>query len=118
MDPRVHALIHTLHGDLTQQVPVSRLALLVGASPSRLRALFKRDTGLPPSRYLKHLRLDHARTLLCTTHFSVKEIMVAVGCADESHFVRDFEKSYGHSPKRYRALHSASTSQNCERTSQ
>ena len=118
MDRRVDALTHILDGNLTQQVPVSRLAVLVGMSPSRLRALFKRDTGLPPSRYLKHFRLDHARTLLCTTYFSVKEIMVAVGFSDESHFVRDFEKSYGLSPRRYRERHSASPSQNCERTGQ
>ena len=80
----------------------AKLAALVNLSPSRLHQLFKEETGLPPARYLRRLRMRRARELLETTHLSVKQVMAAIGLTDESHFVRDFKKSCGLTPARYR----------------
>ena len=95
-----------------------QMAELVNVSVPHLCDLFKKETGTPAARSVKLAKMDISTDLLTGTFLSVKEIVEMSGFRDESHFVRDFEKSYGHSPKRYRALHSASTSQNCERTSQ
>jgi len=46
--------------------------------------------------------LAHDPASLRRTWQSVKEIMAAVGCSDQSHFVKDFERAYGLSPCRYR----------------
>lgn len=78
------------------------LARAVNLSPSRLHSLFKQETGLPPARYLRLLRLSEARRLLETTFLTVKQVMARVGAADESHFVRDFRKAFGMTPARYR----------------
>jgi transcriptional regulator GlxA family with amidase domain len=80
----------------------ARLAKSVRLSPGRLRYLFKREMGIPPSRYIRRLRMRQAAALLTTTFLSVKEIMARVGLGDESHFVRDFEAIYGLPPTRYR----------------
>ena len=64
--------------------------------------LFKSITGVPPAKYLKGLRMQQAATLLTTTFLSVKEIVRRVGLTDESHFVRDFKRLYGHTPSNYR----------------
>jgi AraC-like DNA-binding protein len=37
-----------------------------------------------------------------TTNLSIKEIANQVGVHDDSHFVRDFQKTYGMSPRSFR----------------
>src|ERR671938_118276 len=83
--------------------PANKFAALVNLSPSRLHQLFKDETGLPPAKYLRRLRMEQARALLESSYLSVKEVMRQVGVTDESHFVRDFKKTYGAPPARYRA---------------
>jgi len=46
--------------------------------------------------------MKQAKELLETSYLSVKEVMVQVGVTDESHFVRDFKRSYGYTPAKYR----------------
>ena len=102
MDPRVRQAINLLSEDLSRDLDFKALAASVNLSPSRLRHLFKDDTGLTPARYLKHLRLERARELLEGSFLRLKEVMPLVGINDESHFVRDFKKAHGLPPKRYR----------------
>jgi transcriptional regulator GlxA family with amidase domain len=47
--------------------------------------------------------LQKSKELLETTFLSVKEIMVAVGFADLSHFVRDYKQQFGETPSQTRA---------------
>lgn len=102
MDYRVRSAIALAEECLQRGWTPARLAEAVNLSPSRLHQLFKRETGMPPARYLRLLRMQSARALLETTHLSVKQVMARVGVTDESHFVRDFKKTYGHTPARYR----------------
>jgi AraC-like DNA-binding protein len=104
MDYRVQSVIALLEKHLQRDWTAGRLSQCVNLSPSRLHQLFKEETGVPPARYLRLLRMGRAKELLETTHLSVKEIMARVGVADESHFVRDFKKAYGATPARYRQL--------------
>ena len=103
MDYRVTSVIDNIQRDLCQATDWHKVASSVGLSPSGLRLLFRQNIGVPPSKYLKHLRLERARELLCQdANKLVKEIMAAVGFSDESHFVRDFKELYGESPRQYR----------------
>jgi len=102
MDYRVRKAIALAEECLHKGWSAAKLAEQVNLSPSRLHQLFKEETGVPPARYLRQLRLRCARELLETTHLSVKQVMAAVGVADASHFVRDFKRSCGLTPARYR----------------
>jgi transcriptional regulator GlxA family with amidase domain len=102
MDLRIERLVALMKGDLTQRLPLSRMAQLVNLSSPRLCYLFKTESGISASRYLKSLRMEEAAVLLSTTFLSVKEIMVRVGLGDGSHFVKDFKKIYGMTPTAYR----------------
>ncbi|MCM3902856.1 MAG: AraC family transcriptional regulator [Pyrinomonadaceae bacterium] len=102
MDQRVLTVIALMKDDPRRALPLSRLAQSVNLSPTRLWYLFKAETGTPPARYLRTLRMQDAVTLLVTTFFSVKEIMARVGFTDESHFVRDFKRIHGVTPTEYR----------------
>ena len=102
MDHRVRQVIALAEESLHKGWTPAKLAALVNLSPSRLHQLFKGETGLPPARYLRRLRMRRAKELLETTHLSVKQVMAFVGLTDESHFVRDFKKACGLTPARYR----------------
>jgi AraC-like DNA-binding protein len=103
MEHRVRKVIALAEESLHKGWSPAKFAGLVNLSPSRLHQLFKEETGLPPARYLRQLRMRRAKELLETTHLSVKQVMAGVGLTDESHFVRDFKKSCGLTPARYRA---------------
>lgn len=102
MDQRVLTVIALMKHDPRRALPLSRLAESVNLSPTRLCYLFKAETGTPPARYLRELRMQDATTLLANTFLSVKEIIAQVGFTDESHFVRDFKRIYGVTPTQYR----------------
>jgi len=62
---------------------------------------------MTPAQYLKSVRIHQAKELLETTLLSVKEIRARLGINDESHFVRDFKKTYGLPPLQYRIRYHA-----------
>jgi len=105
VDPRVQFVTGVMGRRLDRPLALDELSKTLNLSASRLRHIFKSETGTSPSQYLKSLRLRAARDLAATTFLSVKEIMVQVGIHDESHFVRDFERVHGVSPSQYRAAH-------------
>jgi len=79
------------------------MARSVQLSPSRLRHLFKAETGVTPAQHLKSLRMREAKKIMGAAYFSAKEVMTKVGLSDKSHFERDFKKTYGLTPAQYRA---------------
>ena len=106
MDSRIRQAIAFMEENLSAKVTENELAHRAGLTAQHFCVLFKGETGETPARYLNRLRMDKARELLDLddhSHFSIKEIATNVGCNDLSHFVRDFQKRFGLSPKRYRA---------------
>lgn len=102
MDARVEKVVTRMREEFRRDPSFSEMAEVVNLSPSRLRYLFKKETGVAPAHYLKTFRLEQAKELLKTTFLSVKEIIRSVGVNDQSHFIREFKKSYGLTPAQYR----------------
>ena len=103
MDHRVQIVISLMKKDLRKELTLDEMSRVVNITPSHLCRLFKAETGGPPAKYFKQLRMQKAREMLETTPLSVKQIMSGVGILDESHFVRDFKYAYGLPPAKYRA---------------
>ena len=104
MDRRIELVISKIATETSSSWQVAELAELVNLSASRLRHLFKQETGTTPAHYLKELRLQKAELLLRTTFLSVKVIVSRVGLSSVGHFVRDFKRTYGASPTAYRRV--------------
>ena len=104
MDQRVQIVRSAIEKDCRRAWTITALARLVNLSPSRLRHLFKANTGMTTSQFLREVRLSEAEKLLRTTFLRVKEIMNRVGFLDESHFGHEFKKAYGMSPSKYRSV--------------
>jgi transcriptional regulator GlxA family with amidase domain len=103
MDQRVQVVIARIDKDLQCEFSHEDLAHFVNLSSSRLRHLFKTETGLSSVQYLKARRLQKAKELIETTFLSMKQIMNMVGLRDKGHFAKDFKKAYGVTPAQHRA---------------
>ena len=117
MDRRIEVVISKLESDVSKAWGIVEVAQLVNLSSSRLRHLFKTETGKTPTQYLKDLRLRNAELLLRTTFLSVKEIVNRIGLTTSSHFVRDFKNEYGLTPTMYRSLARPTTPPGCRKGS-
>ncbi len=102
MDRRVRVTIETMEQRLRDPLAIRELAAAVDVSPSRLAHLFVHETGTSPTRFLRALRMRRAASLLERTSLAVKDVMQEVGCADPSHFSRDFRSHHGVPPTEYR----------------
>lgn len=85
-----------------ETITLSRLALLVNISESRLSHAFKESFGMCPINYLVAFRLERALQLL-QSDMSIGEVSRAVGYEDPLYFSRIFKKKYGSSPSKARA---------------
>jgi transcriptional regulator GlxA family with amidase domain len=108
MDRRIEIVISKMKSD-PGSCQISALAQSIKLSVSRLRHLFKQETGVTPARYLKAIRLQKAELLIRTTFMPLKEILIRVGLRSDSHFWREFRKAYGMSPADYRNVYGLTT---------
>jgi len=87
---------------LDEEFSLGRLAKQAGMSEFHFNRLFKRATGVPPSRFLIKLRIDAACKLLRETTKSVITVANEIGYSNPSHFAQLFRKETGLSPTHYR----------------
>ena len=111
MDWRVKKVIRQLREPPTPDTrfTVNHLAATVNLSASRLRHLFKTETGMALKKCMVESRLQIAKRLLENTSLSVKEVAAKLGYFYESQFVRDFKRMYQVSPAQYRREHRTTT---------
>jgi two-component system response regulator YesN len=112
MEKRIEAVVAFMETDLRLQVNLDKIAVLVNLSPSRLRHVFKEETGMSLKKYQKNLRMQKARELLEESFMSVKQIMVETGIMDRKYFARSFREAFGATPTQHRRLLAAQTKLN------
>lgn len=103
MDGRVKAVIDLMEESMSRQLSIPTLARNVNLSSTRLRQLFRKETGGSPVEYLTKLRVKRAAQLLRSTFLSIKEISSLCGVRDGGYFVRELKKQYGLTPSAFRA---------------
>ncbi len=97
VDRRVARALRAIDERLNDAPDLSELAGLAAASPSHLRALFRRDVGLSIKRYRLWARLRRALTLLASGR-ALTDAAVAAGFADAAHLTRTFRAMFGTTP--------------------
>lgn len=78
------------------------LATLVHLSVSQLGRAFTRRLGMPPMRYLAHIRAHRLAELLVETDLPIGVAMTKVGWRSRGHAARQFTDVVGISPSEYR----------------
>lgn len=84
-----------------RNISVSSLAKACGVSEVYLRRLFIASFGVSPKEYIILKRIEYAKALLSSGHFSVSEIGAMCGYSEPCHFSREFSRRVGISPSKY-----------------
>jgi AraC family transcriptional regulator len=85
-----------------EQIPLATLAQLARLSPYHFCRAFKQSFGMPPHRYHKARRIEHAKALLAQPTCSVTQIALKIGFSETSSFTVAFRKATGSTPTAYR----------------
>jgi AraC-like DNA-binding protein len=95
-----------LHDGFAEDLSADDLAGAVGLSRFQLYRQFRERYGVPPSAYLRQVRLREARRRLAAGA-AIAEAAFATGFADQSHLTRWFRRTYGITPRVYQQGRSA-----------
>ena len=87
----------------SSEIAVEDLCRLCNYSPAYLRKLFVKYFQMPPTKYIRHLKLEQAKNMLVLTHKPVSQVAREAGYKDIAHFDRVFKKETGVAPLEYRS---------------
>jgi AraC-like DNA-binding protein len=91
---------HLLDDRFPEDLSADDLAAAVGLSRFQVTRRFQLAYGMPPSAYLRQVRLRDARRRLATGE-AIGTAAVSSGFADQSHLTRWFRRTYGITPGVY-----------------
>ncbi|MFC5469125.1 response regulator [Cohnella suwonensis] len=101
-----HHLINRIASYIEDQLPISvtvkQLADMFHLSAGHLSVLFKKETGLTISDYVKGLRMKKAKECLQDPTIKIYEVAERVGFQTPAYFTYQFKKSEGCTPQEYR----------------
>jgi AraC family transcriptional regulator len=87
---------------LSEELTIVKMAAVVHMSQFHFARVFKTTVGIPPHRYVSQRRMERAKILLSVSRLSVAEVAYRVGFDNKSHFIAQFRKATGTTPKAYR----------------
>ena len=93
---RAHETVEANLGD--ESFNVEELARGVSLSYSQLHRKIRALTGMPPTHYIRSIRLHRARELLSRNTGTISEIAYAVGFGSPKYFTECFREQFGMLP--------------------
>lgn len=93
---------HLMRDHTAHNLTVKDFAALSGRSISSFNRDFKRQFGIPPSKWLIEMRLEQAKEMIVNSSISVTDVAMAAGYSNTSHFIKVFKTHYGNTPKQMR----------------
>ena len=91
-----------LSGDLECTASIAAIAAACGLSRGYFIRAFRETTGQTPHRWIMLQRVERARALLLDSTWSLADIALMCGFADQSHFTRVFARVVGTPPGSWR----------------
>jgi len=101
----VEAVHEFVRERLGTDVTLTAIAERVHLHPVYLSKLYKETTGTKLSDYILNARIEKAKELLAHSMMKIYEISEAVGYRSTQHFISEFKKAVGMTPKAYQSLH-------------
>jgi AraC-like DNA-binding protein len=89
------------HLDEADQLTVDALARVAGISTSRFKALFKRETGVPPAEFALRARVHEAARRLQAGGATVTEVAFGLGFSSSQYFASVFQRFTNSRPSDY-----------------
>ncbi len=88
--------------DLTADLRLKSIADTLNVNSSYLSNLFHKEYGSTLTDFVNRERINHAMTLLQSTHKAVQEIASESGIPDVNYFIKLFKRQTGFTPNQYR----------------
>ena len=85
-----------------EDISVEVLADLVYLSPGYFSYIFKKETGVNLSRFVRMYRIEKAKELLENTNMKIVQICSETGFSNVSYFCKNFREYRGCSPEQFR----------------
>ena len=95
-----------IHSHIQERITISDLAEHTDLSAGYLSRLFKKETGISISDYIREKKVEKARELLRSGNASLIDIANQLSFSSQSHFTQQFRLYTGTTPKKYRDSHS------------
>lgn len=99
--PRKRNISTFMEKNFDKPLKIEDYAYLTGRSVTTFRRDFKHYFQNTPQKWLKEKRLEKAVKILDSRELSVGELAYEVGYEHVSHFIKEFKKKVGSSPKQY-----------------
>lgn len=101
----INACKEYIYSHIKERITIEDLADEVGVSASYLSRLFKKETGVSVSTYIREQKIDIAKNLLRFSDYSMIDIANRLSFSSQSHFIQQFREIVGMTPKKYRDMH-------------
>lgn len=92
---------HEISAAYNEDWTVKKMAELVHLSQSRFYKVYHDIFSVSPKKDLQLMRIEHAKMLLQNRH-TVSEVAQLTGYANPYHFIRQFKKLCGETPKKWK----------------
>ena len=102
----INACKEYIYSHIKERITIEDLADEFGVSASYLSRLFKQETGVSVSGYIREQKIEVAKNLLRFSDYSMIDIANRLSFSSQSHFIQQFRKSYGMTPLKYRNRYS------------
>ena len=99
---QVAQAIDYIYVHIMDRITVNELAAAISISPTHLSRIFKQETGISVSEYIRQRKIDMAKNLLRFSDYDYVEIAVMLSYSSQSHFIQHFRSQVGMTPKAYR----------------
>ena len=99
---QVAEAIDYIYVHIMDRVTIQDLASAVCVSPAHLSRIFKQETGVSVSEYIRQRKIDMAKNLLRFSDYNFADIAAMLSYSSQSHFIQHFRSQVGMTPKVYR----------------
>lgn len=100
--PVVRRVILAIEADLSQELSCATLAKSQGISAGYLSAVFKKETGVTLTEFIRMRRMEYAEYLLNSTTLQIQTVALHCGILDLQYFSKLFKRHTGMTPTEYR----------------
>jgi len=99
---RVQDALQYARRNLSERLPVEKLAEAACLSPRQFSRVFRLETGMSPAKAVENLRLEAARLMLEQGRLPVETIARSNGFGDRERMRRSFLRAFGQTPQSIR----------------
>lgn len=98
----VNACKEYIYAHIKERITIEDLADKLGVSANYLSRLFKKETGISVSGYIREKKIEMSKNLLRFSEYSMIDIANRLSFSSQSHFIQQFREVVGMTPKKYR----------------